>query len=224
MEIKRLVRRNGNNFYFYDEDENEDVVTMLDYMYYLHHHVQLVLSERVLFIGDSNMRNAFDNFSHYDCIKDLAIDNKSQGGGQAKHLMSLYPEIVQYRRIVVCVGNNDFNSTNDETLLKYYTDLVEHLPYKHQILFLELLPRMDHAEYYDDQNGNRCFKHTRLEAFNLKMKNKLGSKFYGNKLIHPCHFSPNDKCHLHELGQRKLIVTMSKIANNLLFNFHNMKL
>ena len=50
---------------------------MLDYMYYLHHHVHLVLSERVLFIGDSNMRNAFDNFSHYDCIKDLAIDNKS---------------------------------------------------------------------------------------------------------------------------------------------------
>ena len=138
--------------------------------------------------------------------------------------MSLYPEIVQYRRIVVCVGNNDFNSTNGETLLIYYTDLVEHLPYEHQILLLELLPRMDHAEYYDDQNGNRCFKHTRLEAFKLRMKNKLGSKFYGKKIIHPCHFSPHDKCHLHELGQRKLIVTMSKIANNLLFNFHNMKL
>ena len=108
--------------------------------------------------------------------------------------------------------------------LKYYTDLVEHLPYEHQILFLELLPRMNHAEYYDDKNGNRYFKHTRLEAFNLKMKNKLGSKFYGNKFIHPSHFSPHDKCYLYELGQCKLIVTMSKIANNLLFNFHNMKL
>ena len=111
------------------------------------------------------MRNAFDNFSHYDCNEDLAIDNKSQGGRQAKPLMSLYPEIVQYRHIVVCVGNKDFNSTNYETLLKYYTDLVEHLPYEHQVLFLELLPRMDRAENYDDQNGNRGFKHTRLEPF-----------------------------------------------------------
>ena len=51
-------------------------------------------------------------------------------------------------------------STSDEKFLAYFTDLIEHLPYKQDILFLELLPRMDvnkHIErigyqfyFYDD--------------------------------------------------------------------------
>ena len=222
MDVKRQIERNGYQFYFYDNDENEDVQTMLDYMWYLMFHVRLVLSERVLIIGDSNMRNAFKNFSHYNCIKDLAIDNKSEGGRRAKHLMYLYPEIVQYRRIIVCVGNNDFNSTSDEKLLKYFTDLIEHLPYKHDILFLELLPRMDHAEY--SSNDRSKFTHTKLQAFNAKMKIKLGTKFYPNKFVHPCHFREIDTCHINDLGQCKLIKTVAKIANDMLFNSHNRKI
>ena len=98
---------------------------------YLSSHV----SERVLIKGDSNKRTAFRNFSHYSCIKELAIDNKSEGGRRAKHLTFLYPKTVQYRRIIICVGNNDFNSTSDQKLLEYFTDLIEYLPYKHDIVF-----------------------------------------------------------------------------------------
>ena len=48
------------------------------------------------------------------------------------------------------------------------------------------------------------------------MKNKLGAKFYGNKIIHPCHFLPHDRAHLNDFGKKKLIVTVSKMAKNLL--------
>ena len=53
----------------------------------------------MIIIGDSNKRTAFRNFSHYNCIKELVIDNKREGGRRAKHLAFLYPIIVQYRRI-----------------------------------------------------------------------------------------------------------------------------
>ena len=214
MDVKRTVRRNGFKFYFYDNDRNDDVQTMLDYMFYLVTHVRFVLNDKVLIVGDSNMRNAFNNYGFYDCIKDLAVHNESKCGRCAKDLMSLFPEIVQYRRVLVCVGNNDFNSTSEERILKYYTDLVEHLPYKHHVLFLELLPRMDHAEYSSTDVDK--FSHSRLQAFNKKMKEKLGDMFYPNKFINPCHFRKFDKCHLDDFGQRKLIRTIAKIAGMML--------
>ena len=202
MDIQRIVQRNGYEFYFYDNDENEDVVTMLDYMWYLQKHVNLVLINRVIMIGDSNLRNAFDDFNDLDCIRDLPVVNKSRGGRCARHLIDCYPEIVKYRYIIICVGNNDLNTTSDEKLLKYYTDLIEHLPYEHHIFFLELLPRLDHAEFYLNDKGEKKFRHTRLQSFNLRMKNKLGAKFYGNKIIHPCHFLPHDRAHLNDFGKK----------------------
>ena len=92
--------------------------------------------------------------------------------------------------------------------------MVEHLPYKHHVIFLELLPRMDHAEYSTPDVDK--FSHSRLQAFNKKMKEKLGDMFYPNKLINPCHFRKLDKCHLNDFGQRKLIRTVAKIAGMML--------
>ena len=89
-------------------------------------------------------------------------------------------------------------------------------------MFLELLPRMDHAEYISSDRSK--FTHTKLQAFNAKMKTKLGSKFYPNKFVHPCHFREIDICHLNDLGQCKLIKTVAKIANDMLFNSHNRKI
>ena len=110
----------------------------------------------MIIIGDSNKRTAFRNFSHYNCIKELVIDNKCEGGRRAKHLTFLYPEIAQYRKRFICLGNNDFNSTSDRKLLEYFTDLIEHLPYKHDILFLELLPKMD-VKKHIDRNGYQFY-------------------------------------------------------------------
>ena len=92
--IELWLSRNGFKFCFYDNDRNDDVQTMLDYMFYLVTHVRLVLNDKVLIVGDSNMRNAFNNYGFYDCIKDLAVHNDSKGGRCAKDLMSLFPEIV----------------------------------------------------------------------------------------------------------------------------------
>ena len=166
-------------------------------MWYPFFHVRLVLSERVLMIGDSNMRNSLRNFSHYNCIEDHAVQNKSEGGRRAKHLMSLYPEIVQYRSIIICVGNNNFNSTSGEKLLKYFTDLIEHLPDKQDILFFELLPRMAHAEYSSSDRSN--FTHTKLQAFNAKMKIEQARSCIQINL-----YIRDNTCHLNDLGQCKV--------------------
>ena len=215
MDVKRTVKRNGFKFYFYDNYRNDDVQTMLDYMFYLETHVRLVLNDKVLIVVDSNMRNAFNNYGFCDRIKDLAVHSESKGGRCAKEdLMSLFPEIVQYRRVLVCVGNKDFNSTSEERILKYYTDLVENLPHKHHVLFFELLPRMDHAEYSSTDVDK--FSHSRLQAFNKKMKEKLADIFYPNKHINPCHFRKLDKCHLDDFGQQKLIQTVAKYAGMML--------
>ena len=80
-------------------------------------------------------------------------------------------------------------------------------------MFLELLPRMDHAEY--SSSDRIKFTHTKLQAFNAKMKIKLGSKFYPNKFAHPCHFRENDTYHLTDIGQFMLIKTVAKIANDI---------
>ena len=61
-------------------------------------------------------------------------------------------------------------------------------------LSLELLPRMDHAEYISSDRSK--FTHDKLQAFNAKMKIKNGSKYYPNKFAHPCHYPGNDTCHL----------------------------
>ena len=155
MSIQRIVQRNGNEFYFYDNDENKDVVTTLDYMWFLKKHVYLVLINRVVMIGDSNLRNAFDNFNDLNCIRVLPVVNKSRVGRCALHLIDCYPEIVKYRYIIICVGNNDLNTTSDEKLLKYYTDLIEHLPYEHHIFFLEVLLRLDRTDFYLDDKGEK---------------------------------------------------------------------
>ena len=65
-----------------------------------------------------------------------------------------------------------------------------------------MVPRLDHAEFYLDDKGEKKFRHTRLKSFNLRMKNKLGAKFHGNKIIHPCHFLPHDRAHLNDFGKK----------------------
>ena len=62
-------------------------------------------------------------------------------------------------------------------------------------LFLDLLPRMDPAEY--GSSDRIKFTHTKLQAFNAKTKIKLGSKFYPNKFVHPCQFRENDTCQMN---------------------------
>ena len=42
MDVNKHIERIGYQFYFYDDDENEEVQTMLDYMCYLMFHVRLV--------------------------------------------------------------------------------------------------------------------------------------------------------------------------------------
>ena len=43
MDVNKHIERIGYQFYFYDDDEHEEVQTMLDYMCYLMFHVRLVL-------------------------------------------------------------------------------------------------------------------------------------------------------------------------------------
>ena len=57
---QRIVFRNGYQFIFYDNEENDDVQTMLDYMFYLYSTINFRAVDKLIFVGDSNMRRAVD--------------------------------------------------------------------------------------------------------------------------------------------------------------------
>ena len=42
----------------------------------------------------------------------------------------------------------------------------------------------------------------RLQSFNMRVKNKLGAKFYGNKIIPSCHFLPHNRADLNDFGKK----------------------
>ena len=56
-----IVHRNGYNFIFYNYDDDEDVQTMLDYMYYIYSAPNFQVQNNLIFVGDSNMRRAYDS-------------------------------------------------------------------------------------------------------------------------------------------------------------------
>ena len=209
-----VVQQYGRMFIFYDDDDHSDVETMLDYVFYLKFSMpNLQLRNRVLFVGDSNMRRAFEHEQENFDTQSVPITVDALGGRRAKDLQGMLPTIAQYRFVAICVGGNDFNKTSSEQLLKYYQDLIGHLPYEGSY-YLRVISVFSRKDNDADQ----------VRAFNKKMRETLGDIYYPNHHVNRCHFidSPErERCHLQERCYHKLISLMKEIANNMFYNFHN---
>ena len=207
-----IVHRNGYNFIFYDYDDDEDVQTMLDYMYYIYSAPNFQVQNNLIFVGDSNMRRAYDsnqglfNFGfNYEVF--------AQGGRRAYHLRELYPIIIQSKYICIAVGGNDLNSTSHDALIKYYTEFIGHLPSQNTYIvrIMQLFPRKDH----NPEN---------LKAFNQELKRKLPSYYYPTNVLKRSNFFEElvrERCHLQPQYYNKLLKLMLGIGNNMIFNSHN---
>ena len=66
------------------------------------------------------------------CYKNFDQFNKNdravRSGQCARHLQSLYPEILWFEDFIIKVGDNDFNNTDNAELSKVYKDLSDHIP------------------------------------------------------------------------------------------------
>ena len=211
-----IVKRNGFDFIFYDDDRHDEVQTMLDYMYYISHDVKnLKLIEKVVFVGDSNVVRAFGAKNENANICNLPIEVLSQGGRRAAHLIQLYPRIIQFRNIVIMLGGNDFNHVTHEVIFKYYRDLIEHLPFEntYQLRIVSLFSRKD------------C-NSVKINDFNKQLRENFKSYYYPNRFVSRCHFldePEHEKCHLQPKNYHKLTNLMVNIANNLIYNKHKNK-
>ena len=207
-----LVRRNGYDFVFYDYNDNEDVQTMVDYMYYLYRAINFKRQDRLIFVGDSNLKNAFDHSQENYNLLNYDFEVFPRGGLRASQLREIYPRIVPFRYICIMLGGNDLNTTSDETLLSHFISFIEHLPAENYVVrIVQLFSRKDQ----DPEN---------VKAFNAKLKRAL-PKFY-----HPCgpvvranfRDSPiRERCHLKAHAYHKLIKLMGIVANNMFCNTHN---
>ena len=169
------------------EQEENEIFSMLHYMFYIITvNYSDFLDDKILFVGDSNMKYAYNATKDFDLFNKYNIAVNSRSGRCARHLQSIYPEIVWFKYIVIIVGNNDFNNTDNAQLIKYYKDLRYHIPelnIKQYVKFVELLPRKDH-------NAEA------VKAINRKLKESLASDIIPNNSISPCHFRDDEHYHL----------------------------
>ena len=101
------------------EQEEKEIFSMLHYMFYI---ITLnygdFLDDKTLFVGYSNMKYAYNATKDFHLFNKYNIAVSNRSGRCARHLQSIYPEIVWLKYIVIIVGNNDFNSTDNAKLIK----------------------------------------------------------------------------------------------------------
>ena len=209
---QRIVFRNGYQFIFYDNEENDDVQTILDYMFYLYSTINFRAVDKLIFVGDSNMRRAVDNSPNNYNLHRYEFELLARGGQRAHHLRELYPRLVQYRYICIVLGGNDLNNTDPEVLINYYVDFIGHLPSNDYIVrVVQLFSRKDH-----DQDT--------VVDFNRKLKARLSQYFFPNRTVTRSSFKDEpirERCHLKPECYHKFLKLMGQIANAMLFNAHN---
>ena len=90
---------------------------MLDYMFYLYSTINFRAVDKLIFVGDSNMRRAVDNSPNNYNLHRYEFELLARGGQRAHHLRELYPRLVQYRYICIVLGGNDLNNTDPGVLI-----------------------------------------------------------------------------------------------------------
>ena len=89
---------------------------------------KVFLDDKILFVGDSNMKYAYKATKDFDLFNKHKIAVNSRSGRCARHLHSLYPEIVWFKYIKIIVGNDGFSKTENAHLNKTYKDLRDRIP------------------------------------------------------------------------------------------------
>ena len=88
------------------------------------------LDYRIVFIGDSNLRDAYEICSSFDILK--SYHNKfticAKGGRRLSHLSELFPSVASFKYICILLGGNDLSTRSVDEKLNDNAEFKCHLP------------------------------------------------------------------------------------------------
>ena len=151
------------------------------------------LDNRVVFIGDSNLRDTYETCWSYDILK--TYHKKfvicSEGGRRLLHLAELFPSVAHFKYICILLGGNDLREKSVDEMLQYILQFKQHLPaeWPKQILcVVELFERSDQTEEP---------LLSKLKNFNARLKTEFRAEYFPNTVVkasafpHPCDSAQN---------------------------------
>ena len=171
--------------------------TTLDYSIRLAQQIDngMELTQKICFIGDSNMRDCFKSCSHYEVLKPYAhlFELHVKGGAKISQLREIFHKVAHFRFIIVGLGGNDLNSTAEDDMLKNLKNFLSHLLAKRPqqvVFFLQLFPGGDHL---NKDNGAKLVK------FNDMLRSNFPNEYHSIS-------SWVSRCHLGETLQSIILI------------------
>ena len=148
------------------------------------------LDNRIVFIGDSNLRDAYETCSSFDILK--SYHNKfticAKGGRRLSHLPELFPSVANFKYICILLGGNDLSTRSVDEMLNDIAEFKYHLPasWPKQILcVVELF-------YRGDQTEEPLL--SKLKDFNSRLKTEFKADYYPNTQVRANAFPrPSDR-------------------------------
>ena len=88
------------------------------------------LDNRIVFIGDSNLRDAYEICSSFDILKSYhqKFTICAKGGRRLSHLPELFPSVANFKYICILLGGNHLITRSVDEMLNDIAEFKYHLP------------------------------------------------------------------------------------------------